>query len=120
MNLYLDDDSRHGILATLLRRAGHDVIDPGQADLSGENDPVHFAWTILSNRILVSKNHGDFLELHRLVLGSGGHHPGIILIRQDNDRARDLSPRGIVVAVRKLEASGLSIADKFVIINQWR
>jgi predicted nuclease of predicted toxin-antitoxin system len=120
MKLYLDDDSRHGILADLLRQAGHDVIDPGQADLAGENDPVHFAWTISQGRVLISKNHDDFLELHLLVLASGGHHPGVIMIRQDNDRTRDLSPRGIALAIRNLDASGQTTADAFVIINHWR
>jgi predicted nuclease of predicted toxin-antitoxin system len=120
MRLYLDDDSCHGVLASLLRQAGHDVIVPNQVGTSGDNDPVHFAWSIRERRVIVSKNHGDFDELHRLVLASGGHHPGVIMIRQDNDRTRDLSLRGLVVAIRNLEASGVPTADKFIIINQWR
>jgi predicted nuclease of predicted toxin-antitoxin system len=120
MNLYLDDDSCHGILATLLRQAGHDVVDPMQAGIPGQNDPVHLAWTIRQRRVIVSKNHRDFEELHLLIMACGGHHPGVIMVRQDNDRARDLTPRGIVVAIRKLEASGTPTADSFIILNQWR
>ena len=120
MNLYLDDDCRHAVLSALLRQAGHDVMDPGDAGIAGENDPIHFAWAIGERRVLVSKNHRDFHELHRLIAVCGGNHPGVIMIRQDNDRTRDLSPRGIVHAIRNLETSGLPTADKFIILNQWR
>lgn len=40
VRIYLDDDSANPLLATLLRRAGHDPIIPASVGLSGETDPV--------------------------------------------------------------------------------
>ena len=55
-----------------------------------------------------------------LVLLVAGHHPGILVVRRDNDPRRDLRPRGIVRALRNLSASGVSIPDQLHIVNHWR
>lgn len=31
-----------------------------------------------------------------------------------------MTPKGIVAAIRKLEASGVPIANEYVVLNQWR
>lgn len=120
MRLYLDDDSTAGVLVRLLRKAGHDVLLPREADLDGEADPVHLTRAIREGRTLLSRNHDDFQDLHELVVAAGGRHPGILVIRSDNNPARDMTPRGIAAAVARLEASDLSAADQFLILNQWR
>jgi hypothetical protein len=88
--------------------------------ISGEDDAVHFTCAIRDQRILLSGNHDDFENLHDLVLVAGGHHPGILIVRRDNDPSRDLTPRGIVRALRNLEATGISLADSFYTLNHWR
>ena len=70
--------------------------------------------------MLLSKNHGDFLILHRLLIAARGQHPGILVVRQENNAARDLTPKGIVTAIRKLEAAGVSTANEYVVLNHWR
>jgi hypothetical protein len=49
-----------------------------------------------------------------------GHHPGILVVRKDNDPTRDLKAAGIVRAIRNLEAAGAPIADQYIILNHWR
>lgn len=120
MRLYLDDDSARGLLIKLLIQSGHDVETLAQVGLAGVTDPEHLAYSISADRVLLSGNHHDFLVLHRLVLQSAGHHPGIIIVRRDNDLSRDLSPRGIVNALRNFIDSGTSISDQVVILNHWR
>jgi len=56
-------------------------------------DPVHLTHAIRSERICLTKNYDDFLVLHVLVKAARGHHPGIFVLRQDNDPTRDLTPR---------------------------
>jgi hypothetical protein len=107
-------------LATLLRRASHDVVLPTSAGLSGQTDPVHLTHAVGENRILLSGNHDDFEELHALVIATGGHHPGILIVRRDNDRKRDFRPPGIVRAIENLCEGGVPIADTFNVLNQWR
>ena len=120
MKFYLDDDSAAMLLARLLQQAGHDIQVPADVGLSGEDDAVHLTHAVKHDRILLTGNHRDFLNLHNLVMQVSGHHPGIFVVRQENDPTRDMTPKGIVAAVRKLEAAGVPIHNEFTVLNQWR
>jgi hypothetical protein len=120
MRLYLDEDSEDEELTILFAKAGHDVRLSAQAGLNGQPDPRQLTHAIEERQVLLSGNHHDFLLLHQLVLASGGHHPGILIVRRDNDPRRDLSLRGICVAIAKLESSGVHIADNLHVLNHWR
>jgi predicted nuclease of predicted toxin-antitoxin system len=120
MRLYLDDDSAAPLLVQLLRNAGHDVEVPRDAGLSGAADPVHLTHAIGTTRVILTRNYKDFEYLHNLILAAQGHHPGILVVRQDNDPKRDLTPRGIIRALAKLEAAVTLIADSYHILNHWR
>ena len=120
MKLYVDEDSVHELLLRLLQRAGHDIEVPSDVGLVGRSDPVHLRYSISSNRSLLTANHDDFEELHNLVLQAGGTHPGILIIRRDNDRRRDPTPRGIVTAIGNLLAANVPIENQFIVLNHWR
>jgi predicted nuclease of predicted toxin-antitoxin system len=120
MRLYLDDDAASALLATLLRKAGHDVQLPADVGTAGASDAVHLTRAIADDCICLTKNHDDFLILHNLIRQARGTHPGIFVVRQDNDPRRDLTAKGVVSAIRKLEAAGVPIQDEFIILNQWR
>jgi len=120
MNLYLDDDSASRLLARLLSEAGHDVQRPVEVDMSGATDPLHLTHAIRESRVLLTANYDDFEQLHDLIMQAAGRHPGILVIRKENNPKRDLTPRGIVHAIKHLEAASVSMADQFVILNQWR
>jgi hypothetical protein len=120
MRLYLDDDTAAPLLAKLLRKAGHDVQLPGDVSMTGAPDPIHLTRAIGEGRILVTKNHDDFWILHNLIKQARGHHPGVFVVRQDNDPTRDLTPKGTVAAIRKLGTAGVPIQDEFIVLNQWR
>lgn len=120
MRLYLDDDIAVPLLAQLLRQAGHDAQLPVDAGMTGKDDAVHLTHAIRENRVCLTKNYGDFANLHNLVLEAKGHHPGILVIREDNDPKRDLTLRGMVIAIGKLLAAGVPMADEYIILNHWR
>ncbi len=120
MKLYIDDDTVGGLLVRLLRRAGHDVEIPTDVGLAGRSDAVHLRHSISARRSLLSANHRDFRELHDLIFTAGGNHPGILMIRRDNDRRRDLTPRGIVTAISHLLDAAMPVEIEFIILNQWR
>jgi predicted nuclease of predicted toxin-antitoxin system len=120
MTLYLDDDTASPLLATLLRKAGHDVVLPSDVGMDGKPDPAHLKYAIHNARACLTKNYDDFLLLHELVLESRGSHPGILVVRQENNPVRDLTPKGIVAAVRKLESAGVPVANEYVVLNHWR
>jgi predicted nuclease of predicted toxin-antitoxin system len=120
MKLYLDDDLASPLLARLLRSAGHDVQLPGDVGLAGKADAVHFAHAVRQGRACLTRNYGDFQNLHDLVGAVQGHHPGILVVRQDNDPKRDLKNRDIVRAIGKLQAAAVPIPDQYIILNVWR
>ena len=120
MKLYLDDDTVAAVLVALLRRAGHDVLIPADLGISGEDDPVHLTHAVLQDRVFLSQNYRDFEKLHDLIVAVKGHHPGILVVRKDNDPKKDLTMNGIVKALGKFLASGTPIADQYHILNHWR
>jgi hypothetical protein len=120
MRLYLDDDSIFPVLVHLLRQDGHDVLLPADLGISGVEDPVHLRHAIREDRALLSHNYDDFRFLHELLMEGKGHHPGILIVRRDNDPSRDMKPPHIVRAIANLTASSVPVADQYIILNHWR
>lgn len=120
MRLYLDDDLAYPLLAKLLGNAGHDVRLPITLGLRGSYDPVHLKYAIREQRSLLSGNDRDFRFLHELLREAQGHHPGILIVRRDNNPKRDLDEGGIVRAIRKLLAAAIPLEDQLHILNHWR
>ena len=109
MKIYLDEDLSSGLLASLLSKAGHDVTTPMVSALLGRSDAVQLTHAIAENRVCLSRNYKDFEELHLLMQQSNGRHAGIIVVRRENDPTRDMTPKGIVAAIRKLESAGAQL-----------
>jgi len=120
MRIYIDDDSIELLLIRLLRQGGHDVQLPADRGLAGKSDAIHLTHAIREARLLLSRNHKDFEELHDLLIAGQGHHPGILVVRRDNDPTRDMSQRGVVNAIEKLETSATPLQDKLHVLNHWR
>jgi predicted nuclease of predicted toxin-antitoxin system len=121
MRLYNDDDSVDPSLIRLLRRDGHDVQVPSDVGLAGENDQAQLAHAIRDRRAILTKNHGDFEDLHDLVVfAARGHHEGILVVRYDKDPRNNMSPGDIARAVRNPERAGVAIADSYHELNHWQ
>jgi predicted nuclease of predicted toxin-antitoxin system len=120
MKIFLDEDLASGLLTTLLQKAGHDVSTPSVTGTLGKNDAVQLACAIREHRACLTRNYEDFEELHLLIAEARGHHFGILIVRRENDPTRDLTPKGIVSALRKLEASGVPIENEYIVLNHWR
>ncbi|MCI0681681.1 MAG: DUF5615 family PIN-like protein [Gemmataceae bacterium] len=120
MNIHLDEDMASTVLAGLLEKAGHTVTEPIAAGLAGRSDAVQLAYAIREQRVCLTANHEDFEELHLLIQDAHGRHHGILVVRRENDPTRDLSYKGIVTAIRKLEAANVPIANEYIILNHWR
>lgn len=72
-------------MVNVLRSIGYDVLtsyEAGQANQRIPDDQVlHYA--TLENRILITENRQDFIDLHR----SGIDHCGLIVVKADRDYA---------------------------------
>lgn len=120
MQLYIDEDASKQSLIQRLRQAGHNVQSAADAGLLHATDARQLAHAIEHDFVLLTRNDDDFQELHDLILIAAGHHSGVLVVRSDNDPARDMTDRAIVTAVANLESSGVPIADEVHYLNQWR
>ena len=120
MNLYFDDNLLDKALVAMLQKAGHHVVLPKDVNLTSASDARHLEHAIGAGLVLMTKDSEDFEDLHQLVLTCGGRHFGIIVVRFDNDPRKDMKPKHIVAAIAKLESSGLTLDNQFVILNHWR
>jgi predicted nuclease of predicted toxin-antitoxin system len=120
VRLYLDDDSVDAVLVRLLLNAGHDVLLPADIGVVGSHDANHFKHAIREDRWVLTHNQKDFPFLHQLVIASQGRHPGLLMVRRENNPSRDLKRAGIVRALGNLLAAGVTLADNLHVLNQWR
>ena len=86
----------------------------------GEDNTVQFTFAVEKDRVLLTRNHDDFRNLHNLSVVLRGHHPGIFVVCKEDNPRRDLTARGIARAIGKLLAAGIPVADQFTILNRWR
>jgi predicted nuclease of predicted toxin-antitoxin system len=120
VRVLVDENLSSPRLATRLRSAGHDVVLAVDVGLMSISDARVLAWAVSQDHTLLTRDHGDFAALHDLVMVVGGHHPGILVVRFDNNSRNNLTDRGIATAVSKLESSGVPIRDRIHVLNQWR
>jgi predicted nuclease of predicted toxin-antitoxin system len=95
----IDENMSSSRLATRLQTAGHDVVLATAVGLASMSDARVLAWAVARDRPVLTRDHEDFAALHDLVLAVGGHHPGILVVRFDNDPRHNLTDRSIVRAL---------------------
>ena len=120
MRILIDENMVSHRLAARLQGAGHDIILANDVGLLSVSDAYVLTWAVGQGRCVLTRDHGDFADLHGLILACGGHHPGILLVRFDNDPRHNLTDRGVVTAVGNLQASGVMIPDQLHVLNHWR
>src|SRR5205085_9145703 len=119
-NVYLDDNMTDRVLIALLKKSGHDVVTPDEVGMSRLRDPVHFLYALSNGRAILTWNYKDLEPLHELVLGAGGSHTGVIVVRKDNRRGKDMKPPDIATAINKVAQSGMTLTDELIRLNDWR
>jgi len=120
MKLYLDEDLESRDLVRALRKAGHDVEIPLDVGMTGESDTVQLTYAIREGRTCVTGNFEHFEELHNLVLRCGGSHPGVLTVRKNNDRRRDMKTHQVVRSIANIEAFLQTTKDNLLCLNDWQ
>jgi predicted nuclease of predicted toxin-antitoxin system len=115
LKLFIDEDSQDKILVKLLFQAGHDVVTVNEVGMNGQPDSVVFAYAKQQNRLLFTFNCDDFEALHL----ANPDHPGILVVYQQADFAKNMSYKAILKAIANLEASGVPLAKQFISLNHW-
>jgi predicted nuclease of predicted toxin-antitoxin system len=120
MRLLLDENMSDRRLAARLKAQGHDPVFAIDIGLLSVSDARVLSSAIAQALPVLTRDSDDFTDLHNLIMTAGGHHPGVLVVRFDNDPRHNLTDRGIASAVAKLESSGISIRDRIHVLNQWR
>ena len=120
MRLYLDDNITDRRVVAQLQRSGHTVGIPVEVGQAGVTDAQHLAHAIRSASVLLTQDVKDFTDLHDLILVAGGRHSGLLFLYTEHDPTRDMTPRGIAVAVSKIEAAHVPLENHVYVINHWR
>lgn len=114
--IYLDDCASSKTLVVLLHNAGHHVVTPGDAGITGMDDEVHLHYASQNNLVLLTLDADDFAALH----AENPQHSGIFAIYQDNNPNRVMSFGDIVRSIKNLESSEIKISGGFHILNAWQ
>jgi hypothetical protein len=120
LQLYLDDCADSNLLVITLRRAGFPTVTPRDAGTSGFDDADHLEYAAANNYTLITKNPKHFIVLHQQWQANGRSHSGILLIYQDNNPTKDMSPADVARAIKNLLHSGLPMANEVHVLNHWR
>jgi predicted nuclease of predicted toxin-antitoxin system len=120
MKLLVDENLGYPRLASRLRAEGHEPTLAADAGLTSVADARVLISAILQGLPVLTRDSKDFEDLHDLVLVAGGHHPGILTVRFDANPRHNLTERAIAVALTKLEAAGVPVANQIHVLNHWR
>jgi predicted nuclease of predicted toxin-antitoxin system len=115
LQLLLDEDSQAKYLVNLLQAAGHDVVTVNAANLANRPDSVVLAFARQSERVVLTRNCDDFLDLHQ----NDSVHSGILAIYQNADSSKNMSYQDIVKAIANIQAANYKLKNQFIVLNQW-
>lgn len=116
MRLLVDEDTQARTLVRLLHEVGHDVLTAEAAALSSLDDREVLARAISEHRALLTRNCGDFLQLH----GELPEHSGILAVYQDADPLKSMTYAEIVRAIGNVASSGAMVEGELIVLNAWR
>jgi predicted nuclease of predicted toxin-antitoxin system len=116
LRILVDEDSQARAQLKILRSGKHDVVAIAELEKNGAPDPEVFDLAQSLERVLLTHNAEDFYELHRM----RPNHWGIMAVYRDADPRKNMTHAQIAAAIRRLETSGIPVADGFHLLNHWR
>jgi len=120
LRLLVDECLLNRLLVDALTAAGHDVQTVSQVNLISRPDDAVFAHAIAENRIVITSNCGDFIDLSDARIAAQEHHPGVLLVFLYNNPNKDMSVPEIIKAIANFEETGAPIEDTYVSLAQYR
>ncbi len=112
VRLLVDECSEAKLLVQKLRDAQHDVLTVSEANLRSVRDADVFAAAIAADRILLTHNPADFIELHEERMAQNQKHPGLFLVHRKN-KPTDMTYDQIVKAIENLETTAVPLENTY-------
>ena len=120
LKLLVDECILDKILDAKLRAAGHDIVTVAEAGLIRKPDHAVFEAAIAADRLVITINCCDFVELAEAKLAKKGSHPGVLLVYRHSVPGKELTYDDIVKAIANLEATGLERKDSYHKLNDYK
>jgi hypothetical protein len=120
MRLLIDENMSSPRLASRLRAREHDPVLAQDVGLLSTADARVMIWAIGQALPVLTRNARDFEDMHELIMAASGHHTGLLIVRFDGDPRHNMTEQGIAAAISRLESSGVPIADRLHVLNQWQ
>jgi predicted nuclease of predicted toxin-antitoxin system len=102
-----------------LRAAGHDVETVTEAALLRKPDHAVFEAAIAADRMVITINCADFVDLAKAKTDKNGTHSGILLVYRYNVPSKEMSHDQIVKAIENLEATGIELKNTCHKLNDY-
>ena len=94
MRLLLDENMSDRRLGARLRAQGHDPVLATGVGLLSATDARVFIAAITQALPVLTRDSEDFTDLHDLIMAGGGHHSGVLVVR-DPEQVRKLAGWGL-------------------------
>ena len=94
MRLLLDENMSDRRLGARLRAQGHDPVLATGVGLLSATDAREFIAAITQALPVLTRDSEDFTDLHDLIMAAGGHHSGVLVVR-DPEQVRKLAGWGL-------------------------
>ncbi len=120
LKLLVDECILDKLLDAKLRTAGHDVLTVAEAGLIRKPDPAVFEAAISADRMVLTINCDDFVDLAAAKLNKGGEHPGVLVVYRYNVPAKEMSHDEIVKAMANLEETDLELKNRCHKLNDYK
>ena len=114
MRLLLDEDSQEKALVKILISKGNDVITVNDCGLSGQDDITVFGKAVETQRVILTRNCDDFIE----IADSGARHSGILL-HYPNGQVQ-MSHDAIAKSIWNIENTIGDISNQVIAIDHWQ
>ena len=119
LRLLADECILDKLLIQKLKDAGHDVLTVADAELIRKPDSKVLEKAIALNRMIITINCVDFVELAQQKIKRGESHPGILLVYRHNVPAKEMNHDTIVKAIKNLEASKIDLKNHCHKLNDY-
>lgn len=120
MICYLDDDLDGDRLIKQAAAHSHRLLSPRSIGTAGIHDALHFLRATREQVPILTRNASDFDALHKFAIGIDGQHEGLIIVYNEEHRAKNMDAGQIVRALSRLEAMNVPLRNQLVALNHYR
>lgn len=120
LRILVDECILDRLLVGKLIAAGHDVATVTDLGLTRKSDHQVFAVAIDLQRMILTVNCADFVELSESHKFKSRGHPGLLLLYRHNIPSKELSYDDVVRALANLEATGIQLANLAHKLNDYK